>query len=74
MIDNLRLPLEVNFMGEGAQDFGGPRKEFFRLILTEIKEKLSDNGLIEDFAEDYYTSGVVMGLGVLQNGKIPTFL
>ena len=74
LIDNLRLPLEVNFMGEGAQDCGGPRKEFFRLILTEIKEKLSDNGLIEDFAEDYYTSGVVMGLGVLQNGKIPTFL
>lgn len=74
LIDNLRLPLEVNFMGEGAQDFGGPRKEFFRLILTEIKEKLFDNGLIEDFAEDYYTSGIVMGLSVLQNGKIPTFL
>lgn len=74
LIDNLRLPLEVNFMGEGAQDFGGPRKEFFRLILTEIKEKMFDNGLIEDFAEDYYTSGIMMGLSVLQNGKIPTFL
>ena len=74
LIDNLRLPLEVNFMGEGAQDFGGPRKEFFRLILTEIKEKLFDNGLIEDFAEDYYTSGIIMGLSVLHNGKIPTFL
>lgn len=73
LIDNLRLPLEVNFMGEGAQDFGGPRKEFFRLILTEIKEKMFDNGLIKDFAEDYYTSGVIMGLSVLQNGKIPTF-
>ena len=23
LIDNLRLPHEVNFMGEGAQDFGG---------------------------------------------------
>ena len=33
LIDNLRLPLEVNFMGEGAQDSGGPRKEFFRLVL-----------------------------------------
>ena len=74
LIDNLRLPLEVNFMGEGAQDFGGPRKEFFRLILTEIKEKMFDNRLIEDFAEDYYTSGIMMGLSVLQNGKIPTFL
>lgn len=73
-IDNLRLPLEVNFMGEGAQDFGGPRKEFFRLVLKEIKEKLFDSGLMEDFAEYYYTSGIIMGLSVLQNGKIPTFL
>ena len=61
LIDNLRLPLEVNFMGEGARDFGGPRKLF-------------DIGLIEDFAEDYYTSGIIIGLSVLQNGKIPTFL
>ena len=74
LIDNLRLPLEVNFMGEGAQDFGGPRKEFFRLVLKEIKEQLFDNGLIEDFAERYHTSGIIMGLSVLQNGKIPTFL
>ena len=74
LIDNLRLPLEVNFMGEGAQDSGGPRKEFFRLVLKEIKEKLFDSGLIEDFAERYYTSGIIMGLSVLQNGKIPTFL
>ena len=72
LIDNLRLPRKVNFMGEGAQDFKGTRKEFFRLILTEIKEKLFDNGLNEDFAEDYYTSGINMGLSVLQNGKIPT--
>ena len=35
-------------MGEGAQDFGGPRKEFFRLVVKEIKEQLFDNGLIED--------------------------
>ena len=60
LIDNLRLPLEVNFMEEGAQDFGGPRKEFFRLVLKEIKEKLFDSGLNEDFAEQYYISGIIM--------------
>lgn len=38
-------------MGEGAQEFGGPRKEF-------------DNGLIEDFAEHFYICGIVMGLSV----------
>ncbi|XP_020628245.1 uncharacterized protein LOC110065449, partial [Orbicella faveolata] len=74
LIDNLRLPLEVNFMGEGAQDLGGPRKEFFRLVLKGIKEKLLDSELIEDFAERYYTSGIIMGLSVPQNGKIPSFL
>ena len=72
LIDNLRL--EVDFIGEGAQNLGGPRKEFFRLVLKEIKEKLFDSGLIEDFAERYYTSGIIMGLSVLQNGKIPSFL
>ncbi|PFX24171.1 hypothetical protein AWC38_SpisGene11235 [Stylophora pistillata] len=36
-ISNFRLPLEVNFIGEAARDFGGPRKEFFRLMLIEIK-------------------------------------
>ena len=73
LIDNLRLPLEVNFMGEGAQDFGEPRKEFFRLVLKEIKEKLFDNGLDENFAEQYYISGIIMGLSVLQNGKRNNF-
>ena len=53
---------------------GDLEKSFFRLILTEIKEKLFDNGLIEDFSEDYYTSGIIMELSVLQNGKILTFL
>ena len=42
------------------------------LVLIEIKEKLFDSGLMEDFAEYYYTSGIIMGLSVLQNGKIPT--
>lgn len=47
-------------MGEGAQDFGGPGKEFFRLVLKEIKEKLFDSGLNEDLAEQYYISGIIM--------------
>jgi hypothetical protein len=28
-----------------ASDYGGPRKEFFRLILIEIKEKYFDKGI-----------------------------
>lgn len=33
-----RVTLEVSFYGEGAVDVGGPRKEFFRLCLQEIKK------------------------------------
>ena len=66
---NLRLPVEVNFTGEADRDYGGPRKEFFRLMLIEIKEKYFDGGLREDLAEKYKIVGIVMGLSVLQNGK-----
>ena len=71
---NLRLPVEVNFIGEAARDYGGPRKEFFRLMLIEIKENFFDGGLRTDLAEKYTTVGVVMSLSVLQNGKIPHFI
>ena len=41
----------------------------------EIKEKYFDGGLRTDLAEKIYTTvGVVMGLSVLQNGKIPQFI
>ncbi|KAL3841723.1 hypothetical protein ACJMK2_019829 [Sinanodonta woodiana] len=73
-ITNLRKTLEVQFYNEVAADYGGPRKEFFRLILREIKENYFDNGLRELLASDYETIGKVFALSVLQNGKIPTFM
>lgn len=33
---NFRLPLEVTFYGEEAEDLGGPRKEFLGSLLKEI--------------------------------------
>ncbi|XP_070547220.1 uncharacterized protein [Ptychodera flava] len=57
-----------------AQDYGGPRKEFFVLVLRELKEKYFDNGLKEHMAEDYETVGKIMALSMLQNGKLPRFL
>ena len=45
-----------------AQDYGGPRKEFFRLVLLEIKEKYFDNGLRELLAEEYTSVGTIMGI------------
>lgn len=73
-VSNFRLPLEVNFIGEAGRDFGGPRKEFFRLMLIEIKDNLFEGGVLrEDLSEKYKPAGIVMGLSILQNGKIPQF-
>jgi hypothetical protein len=36
---NFRIPLEVTFYGEEAQDVGGPRKEFFSLLLKELTKE-----------------------------------
>ena len=71
---NYRLPVEVDFTGEAARDYRGLQKEFFRVMLFKIKEKLFDEGLPEDLADKYMTVGVVMGLSVLQNSKIPQFI
>ena len=71
---NLRLTLEISFYGEKARDAGGPRKEFFRLCLKEIKEKYFENGLCELLAEEYEYVGVIMALSMLQNGPIPRFM
>lgn len=69
-----RLTLEVGFYDESAQDFGGPRQEFFRLCLQEIKAKYFDNGLKDHLVDDYSTVGLIMALSILQNGVIPRFL
>jgi hypothetical protein len=73
-IEDVQLTLEVSFYGENAQDAGGPRKEFFRLCLQEIKKTYFDNGLKEHLSEDYQIIGLIMALSVLQNGKMPRFL
>ena len=44
-----------------GQDYGSPRKDFFRIILQEIREKYFDNGLWDLLAEYYITVGTIMG-------------
>lgn len=69
-----RLTLQVSFYGEVATDMGGPRREFFRLCMQEIKTKYFDNGFKEPLADDYTVVGLIMALSILQNGTIPRFL
>ena len=73
-IENPRLTLEVSFYGEAANDAGGPRKEFFRLCLKEIKDKYFGNGLNDLIAEEYEFVGMIMALSILQNGPVPRFV
>ncbi|XP_033747514.1 uncharacterized protein LOC117332638 [Pecten maximus] len=35
--ENIRLPLEINFCGEAAQDLGGPRREFSHISINMRK-------------------------------------
>ena len=51
----------TNLSFQEAVDLGGPRKEFFRLIMIEIKEKYFDNGLRDLLSNDYKTVGVIFG-------------
>jgi hypothetical protein len=56
------LILAIYLTCQQAQDYGGPRKEFFRLILQEVKEKYFNNGLRDLLAEEYVTVGIIMGI------------
>ncbi|KXJ10283.1 hypothetical protein AC249_AIPGENE17508 [Exaiptasia diaphana] len=73
-ITDLRKTLEVQFYNETAQDSGGPRKEFFRIVLQEIKETYFGDKLRSDVSDKYRTIGIIFGLSILQNGNIPLFL
>ena len=73
-IANFHLTFEVDFMGEKAKDLGEPRKEWIRLMNLAIKEKYFDHGLRQYLADDYYYVGIMVGIALLQNGQLPTFL
>ena len=72
--NDLIKTLEVFFYGETARDYGGLRKEFFRLCLQEIEEKYFVHGLWEEMVDDYNIIGVIFALSILQNGPLPQFL
>ena len=46
------------FILQVAEDFCGPRKEFFRIAVKSVKERYFDNGLQEMFSEDYLIIGL----------------
>lgn len=69
-LEDLRPCLEVQFYGESAVDLGGPRKEFFALVLREVK-KMYFNPVKEWTPSSYEAVGKILALSLLQNGKLP---
>ena len=55
---------------------GDQGKNFFRLCLNKIQERLFENGLRELMAKEYEFAGtiVALALSILQNGPVPWFI
>ena len=73
-IEDFAITFEVDFMGEKAQDLGGPRKEWIRLMNAAIMKKYFAKGLREFLSDEYYYVGIMTGIALLQNGQIPTYM
>lgn len=73
-IENFSITFEVDFKDEIAKDYGGPRKEWICLMNAAMKEKYFDKGLREFLSIEYVYVGVMIGIALLQNGQLPSFL
>ena len=70
-VKDFRLTFEVDFMGELAQDMGGPRLEWIELVNKEMQTKYFEHGLREHLSDEYYYVGIMCCIALLQNGQIP---
>ncbi|CAK8690123.1 unnamed protein product [Clavelina lepadiformis] len=77
-LENIRFPLCVQFYGETALDTGGPRRDFFRIMIQAMMEKnifeekennvtlCKNESLVHK--QWYYVCGLVVGLSCLEGG------
>ena len=73
-VQDYAITFEVDFIGEMAKDFGGPRKEWIRLMNIAIKQRHFDHGLREYLADEYVYVGIMIGVALLQSGQLPTYI
>ena len=57
--DFRHFELQIKKIFQAAADYGGPRREFFSLILPELKKGFFDP--IREWSKDYETIGKIMG-------------
>ena len=61
-------------MGEDSVDLGGPRKEWIRLLNSEINTNYFNHGLRPLLVKEYFSIGQIFAIPLLQNGQVPSFL
>lgn len=82
---NPTIGLEISFVGEDAQDAGGPLREFFRLLWRDIaadntlfigpeNKRLLTHNCMALQSEHYALVGRCIGLSLLNGGGGPHFL
>lgn len=82
---NSRIGLEVHFIGEEAQDAGGPLREYFRLLWKDMSadgsvfagpedRRLLMHNVVSLRREHYALIGRCIGLSLLNGGSGPHFL
>ena len=81
---DVRSYIRVTFLGEPAVDDGGPRREFFMLLMEALNSQefflsgeptrrvLKHNTQAFD-REVYYTIGKMVALSIIHGGPAPTF-
>lgn len=79
--EDLNYPIRVDFLGESAVDAGGPRREFFSLlvncaakanVLIGIGGHYTFSHDIEKLeSKEYYYFGQIIALSLLQGGSGP---
>ena len=78
------MGMRVTFVSEAAVDEGGPRREYFRLVLGELANNntLFDGGfqrrilrhnLIQLEGSSYLLAGCIMALSLIYGGPPPHF-
>lgn len=59
LVKSAKFMLNNMFLFQSAVDLGGPRKEFFSLVLKEIQEEYFNP--VKEWSGDYEVIGKIMG-------------
>ena len=70
-VDDFRMTFEVDFIGELAQDLGGPRLDWLELMNREMQAKYFAHGFRQQLCEEYYYVGIMCTIALLQNCQCP---